>query len=65
MDKALALPPMELGAYEITDIARVMTPALAIASGATHLVVGRPIYAADDPPAAADAIVAEIAGALA
>ena len=30
MDKALALPPMELGAYEITDIARVMTPALAI-----------------------------------
>ncbi|MBI1385439.1 MAG: orotidine-5'-phosphate decarboxylase [Rhizobiales bacterium] len=43
------------------DQARVMTPARAIAAGATHLVVGRPITEAADPAAAARAIVAEIA----
>jgi orotidine-5'-phosphate decarboxylase len=40
-----------------------MTPAAAIAAGADHLVVGRPIIAAPDPKAAAEAIVAEIANA--
>ena len=45
------------------DQKRVMTPAAAIAAGADHLVVGRPILAAPDPKAAADAIVAEIASA--
>jgi len=39
-----------------------MTPSSAIAAGADHLVIGRPIVAAPDPRAAADAIVAEIAG---
>ena len=34
-----------------------------IAAGADYLVVGRPILAAPDPKAAADAIVAEIARA--
>ena len=38
-------------------------PARAIAAGADHLVVGRPILAAPDPKAAAAAIVAEIAAA--
>jgi orotidine-5'-phosphate decarboxylase len=42
------------------DQKRVMTPADAIAAGADHLVVGRPIVAAPDPRAAAAAIVAEI-----
>jgi orotidine-5'-phosphate decarboxylase len=40
-----------------------MTPAAAIAAGADYLVVGRPVVAAPDPKAAAQAIVAEIAGA--
>ena len=40
-----------------------MTPAAAIAAGADYLVVGRPILAAPDPKAAAEAIVAEIARA--
>lgn len=47
------------------DQKRVMTPARAIAAGATYLVVGRPIRDAADPRAAALAIQSEIAGALA
>jgi len=42
------------------DQKRAMTPAAAIAAGADYLVVGRPIIAAPDPKAAADAIIAEI-----
>jgi len=43
------------------DQARVMTPPQAIAAGADHLVIGRPIAAAPDPQAALDAILASIA----
>ena len=46
------------------DQKRIMTPAAALAAGADHLVVGRPILAAPDPRAAADAIIAEIAGVM-
>ena len=46
------------------DQKRIMTPARAIAAGADYLVVGRPVSAAADPRAAAEAIVEEIAGAL-
>ena len=45
------------------DQKRIMTPAAAIAAGADHLVVGRPIIAAPDPKAAANAIIAEISAA--
>jgi orotidine-5'-phosphate decarboxylase len=45
------------------DQKRVMTPAEAIGAGADHIVVGRPVWQAADPAAAARAIVAEIAGA--
>jgi orotidine-5'-phosphate decarboxylase len=41
----------------VGDQKRVATPAEAAAAGATHLVIGRPILAADDPPAAARAIL--------
>ncbi|MAE72208.1 MAG: orotidine-5'-phosphate decarboxylase [Gemmatimonadetes bacterium] len=42
------------------DQKRVATPARAIAAGADLLVVGRPIYQAADPRAAAEAILDEI-----
>jgi orotidine-5'-phosphate decarboxylase len=46
------------------DQARVATPASTISAGADYLVVGRPITAAPDPRAAAEAIVREIELAL-
>ena len=43
------------------DQSRTATPAEAIRAGADYIVVGRPIIAAEDPRAAAQAIVDEIA----
>ena len=45
------------------DQSRTATPADAIKAGADFIVVGRPILAAGDPRAAAQAIVDEIAAA--
>src|ERR1041385_7566855 len=45
------------------DQKRIATPEAAIGAGADYLVVGRPIIEASDPKAAAEAIVADIAGA--
>lgn len=45
------------------DQKRVATPGDAIRAGADYLVVARPVLAAEDPRAAAEAIVAEIAHA--
>jgi len=59
----LVTPGIRPAGAERDDQKRIMTPAAAIKSGADYLVVGRPIVAADDPKAAAEAIVAEIAQA--
>jgi orotidine-5'-phosphate decarboxylase len=56
------VPGIRPAGADVGDQKRVMTPHDAIASGATHLVVGRPIMRADDPAAAADEIVAQMAG---
>jgi len=45
------------------DQKRVMTPAEAIKTGVDYMVIGRPIVAAEDPKAAAEAIVEEIENA--
>lgn len=44
------------------DQKRIASPAQAISDGANHIVVGRPVWQAADPAAAARAIVAELAG---
>ncbi|MES2968807.1 MAG: orotidine-5'-phosphate decarboxylase [Pseudomonadota bacterium] len=42
------------------DQKRIATPHQAITDGADHIVVGRPIWQADDPAAAARAVIAEL-----
>ncbi|MEQ8368742.1 MAG: orotidine-5'-phosphate decarboxylase [Roseicyclus sp.] len=42
------------------DQKRVATPGQAIREGADHIVVGRPVWQADDPRAAAQAIVSDL-----
>jgi len=59
----LVTPGVRPAGAAVGDQKRVMTPARAIREGADHLVVGRPVTQAPDPRAAAQAIVAEIAGA--
>jgi orotidine-5'-phosphate decarboxylase len=59
----LVTPGIRPAGADKGDQKRIATPASAIAAGADHLVVGRPVIAAPDPKAAAEAIVAEIAGA--
>lgn len=60
----LVTPGVRPAGAGLADQKRVMTPARAIAAGADHLVVGRPVTQASDPKSAADAIVAEIAGVV-
>lgn len=45
------------------DQSRIATPAEAVRTGADYLVIGRPVHAADEPRAAFDRIMAEIAAA--
>jgi orotidine-5'-phosphate decarboxylase len=58
---SLVTPGIRPAGGESGDQKRVMTPGAAIAAGADYLVVGRPILAAGDPKAAAQAIIEEIA----
>jgi len=63
-DFAIVTPGVRPASAAMDDQKRVTTPAEAIAKGATHLVVGRPISAAENPAQAAQMILAEIAAAL-
>jgi len=56
-------PGVRLPGGDAGDQKRVATPYDALHNGASHLVVGRPITAAADPAAAAQAVLANIAGA--
>jgi len=59
-DFVIVTPGVRPAGADPGDQARIATPAEAIAAGATHIVVGRPITSADDPAAEARAILAEI-----
>lgn len=59
-DMAVVTPGIRPKGSDHNDQKRVMTPGDAIAAGASHLVVVRPIITASDPAAAARAVVAEI-----
>jgi orotidine-5'-phosphate decarboxylase len=61
-DMAIVTPGIRPKGTDVGDQKRIMGPAEAIAAGASHLVVGRPITAAADPRAAARAILAEMEG---
>ena len=57
---ALVTPGVRPAGSGVGDQVRVVTPAEAIASGASHIVVGRPITEAADPAAEARAILGQI-----
>ncbi len=59
-DFAIITPGVRPEGTDVGDQVRVVTPAEAIASGASHIVVGRPITEAADPAAEARAILAQI-----
>ena len=56
----LITPGIRTGAEKPDDQARTLTPKEAISAGASWLVIGRPIYAAADPRAAAEKILASL-----
>ena len=59
--RLIVTPGVRPGGADLGDQKRVATPANAIAAGADHIVIGRPIWQAPDPRAAAQAILAELA----
>lgn len=56
----IVTPGIRLPSDDAGDQSRITTPADAIADGATHLVVGRPITKSPDPASAARRFAAEI-----
>ncbi len=63
-DMAVVTPGIRPKGAAHGDQKRVMTPADALRSGASHLVVARPIVAAADPRQAAQAILDDMGGVL-
>jgi orotidine-5'-phosphate decarboxylase len=59
-DVSLVIPGIRPRGAEAGDQTRIMTPAEAAQAGASFIVVGRPIFKAPDPAAAARAILAEL-----
>ncbi|MBE2277892.1 MAG: orotidine-5'-phosphate decarboxylase [Rhodobacteraceae bacterium] len=56
--KLIVTPGVRPAGAATGDQKRIATPAQALADGADHIVVGRPVWAAADPAAAARAILA-------
>ncbi len=59
----LVTPGIRTGTEKADDQKRTLSPREAIAAGANWLVIGRPIYAAANPRAAAEQILASITAA--
>lgn len=59
---AIVTPGIRPAGSGVGDQVRVVTPAEAIAAGASHIVVGRPITEAADPAAEARAILGQMNG---
>ena len=59
-DFAIVTPGVRPTGGNVGDQVRVVTPAEAIASGASYIVVGRPITDAPDPASEARAILAQL-----
>lgn len=58
--KLIVTPGVRPAGASLGDQKRVATPAQALGNGADHIVVGRPIVQAEDPAAAAQAVLSEI-----
>ncbi|WP_368346343.1 orotidine-5'-phosphate decarboxylase [Pelagovum sp. HNIBRBA483] len=58
--KLIVTPGVRPTGADLNDQKRVMAPADAVKAGVDHIVVGRPIWQAADPAAAAKAIVEEM-----
>jgi len=61
--KLIVTPGVRPAGAGAGDQKRTATPAQAVRAGVDHIVVGRPIWAAPDPAAAARAVVRELASA--
>lgn len=58
--RLIVTPGVRPAGADLGDQKRVATPAQAVADGVDHIVVGRPIWKAPDPRAAAQAILDEL-----
>ena len=58
----IVTPGVRPAGANVDDQSRIATPAAALQNGATHLVIGRPIRAAQNPREAAKNILAEMRG---
>ena len=59
-DRLIVTPGVRPAGAALGDQKRVATPGGAIAAGADHIVVGRPVWQAGDPAAAARAVLADL-----
>ncbi|MEX3017739.1 orotidine-5'-phosphate decarboxylase [Gymnodinialimonas hymeniacidonis] len=59
-DRLIVTPGVRPTGAALGDQKRVATPAQAIADGADHIVVGRPIWQHQDPKAAAERVLSEL-----
>lgn len=61
--RLIVTPGVRPAGSALGDQKRVATPAQAVAAGADHVVVGRPVWAAPDPAAAVEAILEDLVAA--